>query len=300
MDTAPLSSPSPRRSGKGTVLFVTIIIALVVVGIGWFVTRISLDEPVRVVLGSPAEKVYLFDGSLKKADAAVDDYVQVNDERYALKEVEGASDLFRLGPPEEQLTTDGAPKAALAVSPDGAWIAYAALTELDPEKKEALSSWSIYVRSRDSGESMLLGSGYAPHFFVRDGKTQLFFSTAKGVAIADPATASYSVYTLPVEDTIRTVAAISSDGMLVATKELSDSLYTVYALDTLTPELTTHPVFTANILLSSVVFSGNRLVGLGSATDGAPALHVYSADGSSSRAAALPRTTTLSQYYLLP
>jgi hypothetical protein len=184
---------SPRKplSLRLTVLVLGAV-AVVIIFLLWQNGSFKARDTVLISAGFPSQELYMLKhGNLKSVDVQVpgelEDYVKGKGGSAAIVRMDdGAFEVFLLSATPKQLTNDGMRKASLAMSPDGQWIAYATLTNLDVAETEKISSWTMYVLSVASAEATPLVSGYAPQFFMRDGVLTLFFTSPDGYMLADP------------------------------------------------------------------------------------------------------------------
>lgn len=84
------------------------------------------------------------------------------------------------------LTKNGGIKAALQISPDGTMLAYAFRSETASTTDfYAQDAWSIHVMDTSSGADRVVGAGYGPQFFSRDGVKYLLYTGVNKVTIVD-------------------------------------------------------------------------------------------------------------------
>lgn len=172
---------------------------------------------------------------------------------------DGVIDVYNLST-HTRLTQDGNRKESLAVSNDGAWIAFAEPAESEDASLDALSSWRVVLAHVDDGETIDLGSGYAPQFFVQNGTTYLFFTSPDGITTVDVNTRSASTYEVSVVDAIASVALVDADGSLVAIKDALIDRYGIFALTEPMP-LTLSARATVDAPLLSAAFSQGAFYG---------------------------------------
>lgn len=149
----------------------------------------------------------------------------------------------------------------LVVSEDGKMVAVA---ELDPARKdsdfESIDAWTVHVFDT-SGTKIMSTSGYAPHFFTKEGITFLMVTAPNGITIVNP-TAGTSV-TEPVLDstTIARTATVSPNGEYVAIPDVSVESYTLYEVASLAP-IRFVPLWSLKPTLSSVTWDKGTLYGI--------------------------------------
>lgn len=260
-------------------------------------------EKVVVAQGFPSEALYVLSGGRlhaldKKVPGVLEDYATGKGTKAAIVRMEeGAFEVFTLGGIPRQLTVDGVRKASLALSEDGQWIAYAALSDFDVGNTEQLSSWTVHILNTQTAATLSLSKGYAPQFFTREGKTYLFFASPKGLTVFDPenGTSLTDFYELP--NSIHAVPVIAKDGKHLALKDAKTNLYSVFEIWEMAP-FVIHAVRVIPEPFSSAAFSGDALLGLSPFPDNI----VYAFDFT--RVDAAPKTYQLSDasapYRLLP
>jgi len=175
-----------------------------------------------------------------------------------------AADVMMLSPKIRPLTADGEGKAAIAVSPDGRVVAYAALmnasagTYFTPQ----LSAWNIKMINLDSGEVTLMDKGFAPEFFKSDDKMMLMFTGPTGITIADVAakTAQTTFFLNP--GVIDYAAHISMDGKLIVIPNGLTKHYDVFSVTKLEAPLGLSPLGSLGPVLIHGAFKGNAFYGI--------------------------------------
>lgn len=145
----------------------------------------------------------------------------------------GVTEVQLLGKEQRILASSPAAKAAVAVSHDGSFVAYAARTDGTPGFAPALSSWTVHLVDVSSGSDIELGTGFDPEFFVRDGVPYLLFTSAEGLVVnslAQRDTFSGFITALELSDTVDHAAKISSDGSYLALKDPATRQHTIYSV----------------------------------------------------------------------
>ena len=154
-------------------------------------------------------------------------------EAVIVRSAEGASEVWLLGTEPRVLASGTAAKAALAISADGSFVAYAARTDGSAAFAPYKSGWTVHLIELESGRDIELGSGFDPEFFVRDGVSYLLFTTADSIVVNSLAdTASIAGFITPFElsDAIDHTARISPNGMHLALKDPATRQYTIYSV----------------------------------------------------------------------
>jgi hypothetical protein len=258
--------------------------------------------------GSPAEQIFstsLSSGQLVKLSVPVEgtviDFAKGDLISAAIVQTkEGAFEVFTLTGIPTRVTRDGMRKESLAISPDGKWVAYAQLTDLDTSKVDLTSSWTIHVVNTGSGEIVPLGFGYAPQFFTRDGVLQLFFTSPNGLTLANPEEHTTSGQTfLAVGNATNMVTLISPDGRYGAMKNISDPGYILFEVEQLAPGLILNPIGYVTDSVSSVALVDDQLVGVVSSPEG-QTLYAYSLVGGGEKKKLLDIPPSPIMMYLLP
>lgn len=152
-------------------------------------------------------------------------------------------------------------KASIAISPDGAWVAYATRADVGGD----LYSWNVQAVEVATGDLVELGAGFAPQFFTRDGMTRLMFRGPEGITIADlSARKSFTTpFTMPAE--ITNAGAVAADGSRFVSRNNYTGEFTLYTVSAVEPYFM--PVIAGTIpgRLSGVRFTHDALI----ATEGA-------------------------------
>lgn len=285
----------------------TFVIAVIVVGAYFLMhppSGPSSAGAAFVARGFPAEAFMSIgpDGSIHTVEIPegdTEDYASAAGKTYAIVRDEGGGfDVLRLAD-GARLTEDGARKAALDISDDGAWLAYAALTNLEPGEDRNPSSWTVFVLEVATGEATPVGEGYAPQFFMSDATLMVLFTSSSGIGFANPAERTSTVFNHSLPGDIAFPAAISPDGKYFAKKREGDPAYAVYEVVAPLPDIDTRPLFTTAAVGGTVAFVEGRLLELSSEADGRAILSAYPVGGGEPMPLAeLPASEV--EYRLLP
>jgi len=162
-------------------------------------------------------------------------------------------------------------RSSLSVSPDGASVAYAERTgkgtETAPSAFYNPAFWEIHVVNVSTGENVVIGSGYAPQLFERDGESYVLYSTNAGVRIRALSSTTEQELLLDLGDARGVFPAmVTEDGRLLALP----SPVGAYVLYTLTHEGGTFVLREQGFApagATSIAFDGQELVSLNHATD---------------------------------
>lgn len=260
----------------------------------WIALAIGAALLAVLVLGAAyavksLSSTYLFEGQytsgsvskigmfgLKEKDIAVagqlSDYALSGNTRAAIvRNAEtGAQDIVVLAPTEKSLTTDGVGKAAIAVSSDGATVAFArrADRQVGGDFSPQLSSWEIVTLAVSDGTMKQYGQGFAPQFFTKDGVEYLLFTTRYGVSIADVATGAVKSVTFINPGVVDYAAIVARDGSYFAVPNPVSQAYDIFALTSVAPELKYKLFAVAPTRFISGGFDGDALVGVERSNDG--------------------------------
>jgi hypothetical protein len=112
-------------------------------------------------------------------------------------------------------------RSSLAVSPDGTRIAYAERITEDANATPLAfydpASWEVHVVDIQSGDNTVLGTGYAPQFFVRDGTSYVLYTTSVGVTVRNLSSDMEQVLTLDLGDSRGLFpVVVTEDGQQIA------------------------------------------------------------------------------------
>jgi len=196
------------------------------------------------------------------------DYARENGHEAALAQADDATSVYRIEQgTAAKLVSDAAVKSSIDISWDGTQVAYAeriATTSASttPIAFYAPHDWEIMLLGPDDAAPRSLGSGFAPHFFTKDGTQYLAYTVDTGLHIVELATNTHQ--DIPLDrgaqpDGFFTVA-VSPDGMYAAVPAASAS-WLLFSLD-----LDSSGVFTlapAGKLppyTNTVAFSGSRIL----------------------------------------
>lgn len=217
---------------------------------------------------------------LKDKDVAVSgqlsDYAMGGNTRAAIvRNAEtGAQDVVVLEPKEVQLTSDGIGKAAIAVSTDGAHVAFSrrADNQVGGDFAPQISRWEVVVVRTADNSVLELGQGFAPQFFTKGGVQYVLFTTRYGVSIADVATGAAKTLAFINPGVIDYAAIVSADGTYFAVPNPVSRAYDIFSLVSMTPEVdyTLHAVAPTRFI--SGAFSDNALMGVERNDDGSARL----------------------------
>ncbi|MES2014233.1 MAG: hypothetical protein V4437_00260 [Patescibacteria group bacterium] len=129
-----------------------------------------------------------------------------------------AEDITLVSEKGRLLTNDGGGKAALSVSEDGTFMAFAARTDTSVGVgfTPQLSAWTIKVVNIKNGNITVMGTGFAPQFFTSGGKLMLIFTGPTGITIVDLATNTAQTTFFLNPGVIDYAAHISRDGKFMA------------------------------------------------------------------------------------
>lgn len=174
---------------------------------------------------------------------------------------ERSQDLWLIGGEPRQLTADGIGKAAVSLSPDGKWAAYAQLADAPAGAlfNVQLSAWSVRVMNVETGEFWDAGAGFAPQFFVRDDVTYLLFTSARGVVVADATARTTQTTFFLNPGTVDYAAIISEDGSHVAIPNGVNRMYDLFTVTRVAAPLQITFVATAPVLLEGAQFKDDTL-----------------------------------------
>lgn len=125
-------------------------------------------------------------------------------------------------------------RAGVAISRDAMYVAYAERTATEdaanPKDFFAPASWQIHVASVETGDLQIMGNGYAPHFFVRDGATYLAYMTESALHIANLSTNTHQDLPVGIKNASGAFPVlVSDDGAFVAVPTPAGA-YTLLAL----------------------------------------------------------------------
>ena len=138
-------------------------------------------------------------------------------------------------------------KGSLAVSPDGAWVAYAKRVSQGTD----LHAWNVHVVEVATGNAIEVGAGYGAQFFVRDGKTRVLVFTPGGLTVVDPASRTSFTTAFETPSNIYTLGAISADGSYFVSRGVGGGDLMFFSVTSVEPYLMltlvgTHPGFLMN------------------------------------------------------
>ncbi|HWH07239.1 MAG TPA: hypothetical protein VNU47_01795 [Candidatus Paceibacterota bacterium] len=279
---APQSTPTFTRTRL--IILISVIAVLALIAIAAFVpfggksliSRIQTQFELRDLrigdrsyTDAAMRSFGIFDLKADDAGASlgtVGDYARGGSVEAAIVTADGSQQVWLLGSEPRQLTQSSAGKASLAVSPDGALVAYAARSGGEAEHATQLSAWTMHVIDTATGADVELNSGFDPHFFTRDGVTYLLYTSPLGVEVAERiADGSFRSFLTPFEfaDSADFAVKVTADGSYVALKSVASRTYgffSVYRASSTLP-LGLEPAARSAIALGDVVFSNGNAYG---------------------------------------
>lgn len=274
MDIQPVQAPVPGAEPVSHKRFIITIISVVVLvailAAGYF--YMQSNKGVTVFDGDYLEGTLHEFGLFGYKDITpvvagyLSDYARSGKTEVAivLNEEGTAQDVVVLSDGGRVLTTDGAGKAALAVSPDGSEVAYAVVTGAPAgtlfDIKTAL--WSVRTTNLETGESWTIGEGFGPQYFERDGKTYLLFTSSRGVVIADLEARTTQTTLMVTPGVVDYSARISADGMHLAMENGVTKKTDLYAVTSVAAPLSLELIAPIEPELTGMEFIGNTLYGI--------------------------------------
>ncbi len=301
-------APMPSRNLIITGAVVVIIIALIAVLLhpavrSWLSSLfgVSLEERSVLVEGMNEDGTSSF-LSLKGNEAkpislpaGLTEYSERNGVRVGIV---GTSDVAMIrGTQSESLYKDGEYKDTVAASPDGASIAFAAM--LPGVSGSVVSASYVKKLNVSDGSVDIMGVGYAPQYFLRDGKTYLLFTSPEGISVADVADGTISVTPITVEGSKEYAVIVSDDGSYLAIRDALIGKFFIYKVASVTGGLSFSSLRELPDGVQSVAFRFGKLYAV-SHVGGAQEILEYDAPDASEPSArhALPASVT--SYKLLP
>lgn len=298
------ASTPHRTQGVAFILLVVLIVAAVAYVL--FVRGFPFLGSTETLLaeGFPAERLSTVSssGSLselsKNVPGVLEDYAKGGGREVAIVRTnEGAFEIYNLSGGAHALTANGVWKASLAISPDGAWAAYAELLEFDTALEDRTSSWMIYVLNLENGEAISLTPGFAPQFFTRDGSVHLLYTSPEGLTLGNPEEATTQTLPLSVSQNIHAPITVSPAGTHVAVRDDAARIYSVFELQLLSP-IIINPLRSLPREAETVVFSGGDILGIIYDTDARLVRYGVQDVGKDKELQKLPENEA--SYYLLP
>ncbi len=230
-------APMPSRNLIITGAVVVIIIALIAVLLhpavrSWLSSLfgVSLEERSVLVEGMNEDGTSVF-LSLKGDDvktltlpSGLSEYSERNG---VYAGIVGTTDVSSVrGSTAESLYVDGEYKDAVAVSPDGSSIAFASML---PGVAGSVVETS-YVKKLNVNDRTvdIMGVGYAPQYFLRDGKTYLLYTSPEGISVADISAGTVSLTPITVEGSKDYAVVVSDDGSYLAIRDALIGKFFVY------------------------------------------------------------------------
>lgn len=283
------SAKIPFLKNKKLVGIVGVFFLLAVLVIGFFLSKSSAGDlyGVKVFEGTYTSGKVLEFGLFGLKEEKVNvvgeltDYSEYGNIKVAIvtNAETKTQDVFLLGLKNKQLTTNGIGKAAVSISSDGKYIAYAQRADhvVGGEFSSQISAWSVIVTEIATGTHTNLGQGFAPQFYVTsDGATRVLYTTRTGVSSVDIATKSVRSLDFINPGLIDYSATVSRDGKYLA---VPNGLTKVFQIFEFTESSTEFSVALKNV--SSVpfvhgAFSGHLLLGVERAEDGTASLRSVS------------------------
>jgi hypothetical protein len=283
MDTpvvAPPPAPAPdfliprkRSWGKAIALSVLVILLAVIAAAGYWYSKSSYAAFLNVsYLSGPFETrtLHQFGFATSKPNSLpvpghIVDYARTGGTEVALSIQSNAFEtIYKIqNGTSKTVVSDTSIKSSIAVSSDGSLIAYAsratAATTTNPKNFYDPNSWNIQL-IKNSDAPKLIGTGYGPQFFARDGQSYLMYATEKGIHLVNLATNTYQ--DIPVSfgtPTASHVAVISSDGRYLLLPDVATG-YALYSLTYTGTLATISPVGPLPLPTDVAAFKGDIIV----------------------------------------
>lgn len=237
------------------------VFALAFISLGYknMMLRDSFGGAKVVVAGTEKDGLYSF-GLLGftqekvKVQGTVIDYARNSGHEAVIVDDKGIHLVYVLGAETLGVGTALHEKRSLAISPDGAWVAYA-------ERARDSETWNLIAVEVSTGDVVEFGAGVAPSFITRDGKAHLVFASADGITVADPA--SSMSFTTPFPTILEEGSiAISSDGARFAAKDPATGAFNLFTVDSIEPYFMLTLGEQLQGTAGSVVFAGNKALAL--------------------------------------
>ena len=270
MESSPLPVTTHQRSNLRWALPVIVVALLAVAASAyWMLARPSAFQGLTYTSGPLEERmVYtfgLFGPKLAKlpVSGTVIDYARSHSGEAVIVEANGMYEVYRIVDGNaERVASDEALKSSLAISRDGRSIAYAVRTEPpvsnDPIEIYDPSLWDVMLINAE-GTPERLGTGYGPHFFIRDEISYIAYSTQQSIHLVDLTTSTHQNIFVNTEDDIELLqAVISPDGTYVAYRE--QGAFSLFTLNTEELRFSADPVGLLPEGTAAVAFRGDEVI----------------------------------------
>lgn len=274
MDIQPVQAPAPVAEPVSHKRFIITIIGVVVLiailAGGYFF--INAKKGITVFDGDYLEGTVHEFGLFGYKDVTpmvsgyLSDYARAGKTKVAvvLNESGTAQDIAVLSDAGRMLTTDGAGKAALAVSPDGTEVAYAVVTGAPAGTLFDIKTvlWSVRTTNLETGDSWTIGEGFGPQYFERDGKTYLLFTSSRGIVVADLEARTTQTTLMVTPGVVDYTARISADGMYLAMENGVTKKTDLYTVKSIAAPLSLELITAIEPELTGMEFIGDTLYGV--------------------------------------
>lgn len=181
-----------------------------------------------------------------------------------------------LGEAGRMLTNDGARKAWLAVSSDGAQVAYAFVDSENPLANDnpKPGDWSVAVLTVATGEVVTVGQGISPQFVDATEGRALLFATTEGLRLYDLATGASTDYSQPEFAGAYASFAVSPDSAHLLVRDRATGQHAVYKIVRALPELDLELVGYVPSLVTAAL-TNERVYGIAVSATGTSELRSY-------------------------
>lgn len=192
--------------------------------------------------GTTVEKIGYFKNTplISKSGKLIDyDRVPRGEFAIVLSATGRDEDIVQLGATEKKLTTDGGIKAALTVSPDGNYIAYAQLlpgTYGVSGPSTRLQDWFVSLYDVKGKTVSRISNAYQPQFFTKEGKLYMEFMNAHGMGMTNIASNTTRILSDLTSESTGHPTYVSPDGKYVVKfNTIKDGEYTLYSIGSTYP-----------------------------------------------------------------
>lgn len=243
--TPPPAVPPPSSSGpsKKTLISIGAVVVVVLVLVAallhpgiraWIssLTGMSLSERAVLVKGTSDDgSVALY--ALKNGAVVPAEFPEglslVSDRGGMKAGLMGTDIVLIKGKKTDPRIVDPEYKEGLTVSPDGMWVAFASMVPGTAES--GISRWYVKNANLETGEIRIVGTGYAPQYVLRDGKSYLLYTTTEGIAVADTSTGDVITTFATVGNTEADAVLASEDGKYLVIRDTVLGNYSLFAFE---------------------------------------------------------------------
>jgi hypothetical protein len=229
-------------------IVLVIVVVLAVSGYFWYRGHVKAPVAVKPFLLAQASYENITVSSLSNGAlvtektpsvlGSISDYTTQGSAQGLIATLNGFSQVLTFGTTTRSYEADTKPKASLALSPDGTYVAYAEqvrTTASSTAFDTSIYDWDIILVNTMQGGTQDLGQGFAPTFVTSGGHSYLLYTAPRGPTIYDFASRSSATVDYINFAQIDYSARMTSDGKYLALRDPATATFDFYSVTSLAP-----------------------------------------------------------------